>query len=187
MIERVGKESQIRAKISEILEIYRSINENMMSAENYPTQKGEAVLAGVKVGNKIELYVHYFLYDNEIGLLYKETDPIHPQNYTAYRDAAKDSIESMGFMLENKNFRKLSEDQKIQLITSLRAFGGTGKKVGAFANSQTQVDAPSILILDETVHDVTSAPKLQAASAKAEATSIDDETWNLFFRFIASL
>lgn len=194
MIERIPGGTTIAADASAIVEIYRSINENMMSAESYPTQLSEAVVVSVRADTGIDIFVHYYMYDDEVGLLYREMDAVTPQNYTSYRDLAVDSVESMGFILENKNYRKLPDTEKGKLLATLLAFGGKGRKVGAFANSKTQLqDSPSVFLLDETVHEAAALPKKNtlatATPVTAESTNfqLNEATWNIFFRFVASL
>ncbi|RMF15720.1 MAG: hypothetical protein D6761_07360, partial [Candidatus Dadabacteria bacterium] len=130
MIERLPDRADLaefREQPGAIVELHRSINENLMSAESYPTQHSEATIVITRDSQGVKLFVHYHLYDDDVGLLYQETDPITRDNFAMIRDMAIQSVEAMGFILERIDVRSLPEQDRLDLLARLPAFGGRGR------------------------------------------------------------
>lgn len=207
MIQRIGDIDHLDLKPHEVLEVFRSINENMMSAESYPTQLSEAAVIGARRGDRIRIFVHYYLAEDKVGLLYGETDSVTVDTYQAMRNAAIDSVEAMGFLLENLNFRKRNAAEQARILAELPAFGGTAARVrigGVTASvpdaasevaTAAAADPETIFILDDEEVAQDAPPASVAAAVPATAAkellpttvSLAPDTWKVLFRLIASL
>ncbi len=183
MIDFVGEKDLSQLTPDQVLEIYRSSNQNLMSAESYPSQASEATVVGCQVNDKIRLFVHYFLYDDNVGLLYQEDEPISPNSYGAQRDFAVESVESLGFLMENFQFGQMTEQEKRESMAKLPVFGGHGRHVAELDSTTRMEDPETILILDDEPdpHDV-AMPSL----GRLEGIQLDQDSWKVLFRFIAS-
>jgi len=157
--------------ITEILEIYRSVNENMMSFGEFPTQLADAFLVGCREKTKISLYVYYYLHEAKKGLLFEETDPLTPRNYAEKRREILDSIEAMGFIMNNLGYRNLPPLEQKKLLSSLAIFTGFVEK----EEGSVQKDPETILILEE-----------EKQEEKPSPPRLDPNLWGVLFRALAS-
>lgn len=189
----------------EILEVWRSINENLVGAEGHASQLGLATVVGARSNGRIGLYVHYWLIEDRVGLLYREDATITPQNYAHLRDEAVAQLEAMGFIVDNAQYRAIDEAGREHLKQTLPAFGG-GPAVEAAPEPEaadeleladadddaleeveavTAFVAPepeTILLLDED------APPTAVRSQAGQGAfpQLDPDSWKVFFRMIAS-
>jgi hypothetical protein len=191
----------------EVLEVWRSINENLVGAEGYPTQNGLASVIGVRRREQIELYVHYWLSESKVGLLYREDEPITPANYATLRDHAVGELEAMGFIVDNAQYRTLDTAARERVLAAMPVFGGGAaaapesavlvddeneiedvEAVTAFAIEDD--DPETILVLDES--SAVSVPSVSSNDPRRPQGSrtfpeLDPDSWKVFFRMIASL
>lgn len=205
MMERLP-DSHIDPARFEILEVWRSINENLVGAEGYPSQLGLATVVAARSNGRIGLYVHYWLIEDRVGLLYREQATITPQNYAHLRDEAVAQLEAMGFIVDNAQYRAIGEAGRERLKQTLPVFGG-GPAAQASAEPEADdelelVDADddvleeveavsvfvapepeSILLLDED------APPTAVGSKAGQGAfpQLGQDSWKVFFRMIASL
>lgn len=208
MIERAEGQSVLDASKLEVLEVWASINENMMTAEHYTTQLASASVIGVREDGEIRLYVHYWLIDDRVGLLYVETDPLSPANYAESRDEAVASVESMGFIVDSVRIRDMEPEDRQQKLAAMPAFGGAPAGEGDDGEAELEdiemvdddtassivdleadpedMDPETILILDADDSTTSSGPAGHAVSARFGG-EVDPGMWKVFFRMIASL
>lgn len=204
MIARVA-EDHLDPSLVEVLEVWRSINENLIGAEGHPTQSGLATVVGVRRQGRVELYVHYWLSQSQVGLLYREEDAVTPASYALLRDRAVADLEAMGFIVDNAQFRALDQAGRARLFATPVFGGGVAaadlaeavldgediedvEAVTAFAVDDG--DPETILVLDETsAVSVPPAPASVTASPRGGRAfpELDSDSWKVFFRMIASL
>ncbi len=206
MISRVAAD-HLDPDTCEVLEVWRSINENLIGAEGYPTQNGLASVVGVRRRDQVELYVHYWLSQSGVGLLYREDEPVTPARYAGLRDQAVGELEAMGFIVDNAQYRTLDPSAREHILTSLPVFGGgaaaTPEPIDSVetdaeiedVEAETAFaiedgDPETILVLDESSavsdpSDSTNDPVRPRGGRSFP--ELDPDSWKVFFRMIASL
>jgi hypothetical protein len=157
--------------LTEILEIYRSVNENMMSFGEFPTQLADAFLIGCREKEKISIYVYFFLHEANKGLLFEETESLTPKNYAEKRREILESIEAMGFIMNNLGYRNLPPQEQKNLLTILSIFTGSGGE----REEAEKKDPETILILEE-----------EKQEEKQPSPKFDANLWGVLFRALAS-
>jgi len=198
VIERVSNRNFLEFEPEHVLEVYRSINENLASVEGHAMQMSTVTIVGARHGQKIGLFLHYWLTEDRLGVVYRETDPLTPKNYAQYRDEALASCEAMGFILDNAGYRSLSEEQRKRLVADSPAFGGgpaaepvavaESEADGAAAESEPTTaefdadDPETILVLEEQSEQI-EAPHVPSG----EVAMLGNDQWTVFFRLMASL
>lgn len=205
MLEQVDGADRVDVAQDEVLEVYRSINENLMSADGHPSQPSLASVVGVKESGsgRVRIFVHYFLLEDRVGILYEEEDEVSPKSYAGKRDEAIESVESMGFILDNMQFRSLDEDERQRAFETLAAFGarpgetetGTGAEASDEAGDEEleeaeideegddapPADDPETILILEDDEEQEEKPAAEAGDGLG-----DPELWRVFFRMIAS-
>lgn len=158
--------------LQEILEIYRSVNENMMSYGEFSSQLADAFVVGCREQGKISLYVYYYLYEAQRGLLFQESEPLTPKNYAEKRKEILESIEAMGFIMNNVGYRNLPDAEREKVLSILSVFGKSPEK-----GEEGTKDPETILILEEE----------EKVESKPKFLQLDENLWGVLFRALASL
>lgn len=112
----------IEATKDEILELYRSANESLVQIPGRQGEDSEAYLISLNKGGELQIYLYFFMKESIEGIVYKYTEPITKSNYMEARDQGLYFLESMGFIMENTDFRKLPDKEKINLMNSIPPF-----------------------------------------------------------------
>ncbi len=112
----------IEATKEEILELYRSANESLVQIPGRQGETSESFLISLNKGGELQIYLYFFMKESVEGIIYRYTEPITKSNYMEVRDQGLYFLESMGFIMENTDFRKLPDTEKINLMNSLPPF-----------------------------------------------------------------
>ncbi|GEM_PF-6108889 len=152
----------ISATPDEILELYRSTNESLVQIPGFQGENSEAFLITLNLGGKIEAYLYFFLKESLTGVVYRYTDQITRTNYIEVRDQGLYFLESMGFIMENTDFRKLPSAEKVNLMNSLPPFHADlskfQKKSEKEEEENEEGEVVEVEVLEdelETIHEVT--------------------------------
>ena len=182
----VQGQSELAVPLHTIVEVYRSANENMITLAGYPMQPSVASLVSIKGAQGILIFVHFYLLQDEVGVLYQVEEPVTEQNYAQVRGEALAEVEAMGFIMNNTFFHRLSPAEQQKLVAGLPIFGG-GKASSSPAKESLQAEGDSkeedpetILVLEEEAGE-SGPPEGESA------VSIEKGTWEILFRLLASL
>lgn len=108
----------------QIVTIIESINSPMVAAANKPLEPAKSYILGVRNSSGLfSIYVYLHLLQSKECLIYLHDPPEIPME--SYHDTELDAlqfVESMGFMVDNVNFRNLAPDQQAQLMEELPMF-----------------------------------------------------------------
>jgi hypothetical protein len=107
-----------------IVTIIESINSPMVAAANKPLEPAKAFILGLRnPSGHFSIYIYLHLLQSKECLIYLHDPPEIPME--SYHDTELDAlqfVESMGFMVDNVNFRNLSPDQQSTLMSELPMF-----------------------------------------------------------------
>lgn len=119
-----------------IVTIIESINSPMVAAANKPLEPAKAFILGLrKPSGQFSIYIYLHLLQSKECLIYLHDPPEIPME--SYHDTELEAlqfVESMGFMVDNVNFRNLAPDQQAVLMEELPMFT---EDLEGFARRQT--------------------------------------------------
>ncbi len=126
----------IQATREQIVAILESINQPMVAAMGRSAETAKAYIVGIRSQSSglFSIYVYLYLVDAKECLIYLH-DPPEIQMET-YHDIEVESlafVESMGFMVDNVNFRDMQPDQQEEYMDGIPVFQAD---LEAFARSQ---------------------------------------------------
>jgi len=176
VIVEVRGRNHLVVKREEILEIYRSVNENLSSVQGRPTQPTVATVVTLKEAGKIKIYCHFYLSQDRVGVLYQKEGEIDPRSYEERRREVLEEVESMGFIMNNVGFRALPEVEQERILKTYPVFGGRFSEENEGGEEKgEEKDPETILVLEE------------GESPPQERSSVDSKIWEIFFRVMGSL
>ncbi len=126
----------IQVGCENIVTIIESINSPMVAAANKPLEPAKAFILGARnPSGHFSIYVYLHLLQSKECLIYLHDPPEIPME--SYHDTELEAlqfVESMGFMVDNVNFRNLPPDQQVELMDQLPMFT---EDLEEFARRQT--------------------------------------------------
>ncbi len=150
----------IEANREEILELYRSANESLVQIPGRQGEDSDAYLISLNRGGELQIFLYFFMKESIDGIVYKYTEPITKSNYMEVRDQGLYFLESMGFIMENTDFRKLPDTEKINLMNSIPPFHPELSRFApqkASKKEEEDEDEVEVEILEEdleTIHEL---------------------------------
>ncbi len=114
----------IAASRGQVVSIIESINHPAVGVPGYPTQAGEGTAVGVRnPGGTFSIFIHLYLVESKASAIYRHAqDEFDLESYPEVEAEAIEFLESMGFMVDNLNFRNLSVLQQDELMARLICF-----------------------------------------------------------------
>jgi len=114
----------IAASKEQIVAIIESINKPMVAAAGKPLESTKAYILGMRQGTGLfSIYVYLHLLQSKECLIYlHEPGEIAMEAYHDTEMEALQFVESMGFMVDNCNFRNLSPELQQELIDQMPMF-----------------------------------------------------------------
>lgn len=114
----------VKVPAEQIVAIIESINTPMVAAEGKPLEPTKGLIMGVRnPSGMFSIYIYLHLLQSKECLIYLHDPPEIPME--AYHETEVEAlqfVESMGFMVDNLNFRKLPPEQQQALIQGLPIF-----------------------------------------------------------------
>ncbi|MBN2497561.1 MAG: hypothetical protein JXR96_23410 [Deltaproteobacteria bacterium] len=107
-----------------IVAIIESINTPYVAASGRPSEQSKAYIIGMRNASGLfSVYVYLHLIDSHDCLVYlHDPSEVPMESYHDTELEALGFVESMGFMVDNLNFRSLSPEQQIETMRSLPLF-----------------------------------------------------------------
>jgi hypothetical protein len=124
MYEVHSEIKHIKAEREQVVAIIESINTPMVAAANKPLEPAKAFIVGVRnPTGTFSIFIYLHLIQSVECLVFLHNPPEIPiEAYHAFELEALQFVESMGFMVDNLNFRKLTEENQHALMKSLPVF-----------------------------------------------------------------
>lgn len=108
----------------QIVTIIESINSPMVAAASKPLEPAKSFILGVRnTSGLFSIYVYLHLLQSKECMIYLHDPPEVPME--SYHDTELEAlqfVESMGFMVDNVNFRNLAPEQQITLMEEMPMF-----------------------------------------------------------------
>jgi hypothetical protein len=114
----------IRVFREQIVAIIESINSPMVAAGNRPLEPAKAYILGVRnKSGRFSIFIYLHLVQSQECMIYLHSPAeIAMEQYHEIEVEALQFVETMGFMVDNMNFRNLSPEQKAQVMEALPMF-----------------------------------------------------------------
>jgi hypothetical protein len=136
--------THIDAGRDQVVAVIESVNQPQVGIPGKTPQVAQAFVAGVRNANaSFSIYVYLMLRQQREAVIF--VHPRGPFPLEAYREIESEAlhfVESMGFMMENVNFRNLSKPaqdellERLPLFTPIAAEEKTAEAVAAEGTSQ---------------------------------------------------
>ncbi|MHB1846849.1 MAG: hypothetical protein ACYCWW_18670 [Deltaproteobacteria bacterium] len=139
------KLSHLSAKREQIVAILESVNQPIVAIPGKAPQPVQAHVCGLRNPNAtFSIYIYLLLAQTNDQVVYVYSDPQFPLEH--YRDAEAEAlqfVESMGFMVENLNFRTQPPEAQEEILARVPAFSAPEAKApekpsGPSAEAQTR-------------------------------------------------
>jgi len=152
-----------------IVAIIESINQPMVAARGQAAEAAKCYIVGVRNASGLfSVYVYLYLVDLRECLVYLHDPPeIQMEEYHDTELEALGFVESMGFMVDNLNFRNVQPEQQVELMDSIPCFHGDLK---AFAKTHLAGQDPS----DEEEGAVEGGEKVDLSPLEDDIIELED-------------
>lgn len=181
-----------------VLELHLSINQPAIAAEGLDAQEARATFVSGRGARGVEAYVYLRMYTSNRGLVYRWSEPIDKSDYPDVQVGAVQFTESMGFMMEDMQFRRLAGDERERIAAEIEIFkplAAAAPQVEAPAAPQELVELDAgVHLPEETVLDLSvDAPSTQAGYAPdttpppGAGNPLEDKNFKVFLRLLTSV
>ncbi|MFN7130576.1 MAG: social motility and stimulation tgl protein [Myxococcales bacterium] len=132
----------------QVVALHASLNKPSIAVPGKAAQEVQAYIIGVRnPAGYFGLFVYLFLMQSGDAVVYIDHDRLRLDAH-AFADAEGEAlafVESMGFMLDNLNYRSLSPEQQQELIQTLPCFTRDPRAVAAVQAAPPPVeDTPQV-------------------------------------------
>lgn len=132
----------------QVVSLHASLNKPVIAVPGKPAQEVQGYILGVRnPAGYFGLFVYLYLTQTHDAVVYVDHDRLRldPSEYAEVEAEALGFVESMGFMLDNLNFRSLPPDQQQELMDGLPCFSrNPGRLASAQAAQPPAEDTPQI-------------------------------------------
>jgi hypothetical protein len=131
----------------QVVALYQSINQPHLGVPGKKAGPAEAYVLGVRGGGGFAVYVYLYLTDsNDCAVYVSNQRAATPDDYRAQEQEAQAFLESMGFFIDNLNFRNQSPDAQEKMIRELPLFQREPKAGGIGAAKEKEKESPIIAL-----------------------------------------
>lgn len=187
--------------LASVLELHVSINQPAIAAEGLDAQEARATFVSGHGRSGIEAYVYLRMFSSNRGLVYRWYNRIEKADYPDVQQGAIEFTESMGFMMEDMQFRRLPPEEQQRLADETGIFKPLAAAPAepppaeaADARELAGMDMGPALIPDETVLDLSlDAPSTQVGYAPDQTPQpggenpLEDKNFKVFLRLLTSV
>ena len=171
----------VQTSSEQIVAIIESINKPMVAAAGKPLEPTKAFIVGVRNASGLfSIYVYLHLLQSKECLIYLH-DPVEipMESYHDMELEALQFVESMGFMVDNLNFRNLPIDQRDELMQHLPPFHDDLNEFARHMQKDGNENASDEEVLDlapleEGVLDLDGVAEVAAPAGEREAIVSDE-------------
>lgn len=137
------------ASREQVVALYQSINQPHLAIPGKQAGPAQAFIVGLKGNSGFNAVVYLFLSEAEDCAVYTSSVRNVPsEQYEPLEGDALGFVESMGFMMDNLNFRALGEGEQEEMMKALPVFGRDPKLTSAsFKKSPSSVQKSAAVLL----------------------------------------
>ncbi len=111
------------ASREQVVALYQSINTPHLAIPGKQAGPAQAFIVGLRSSGGFAVFVYLYLADNQDCAVYASSRRnLSPEDYAGEENEAQGFVESMGFMMDNANFRALPQDQQEEMLKTLPVF-----------------------------------------------------------------
>jgi hypothetical protein len=161
----------IAATREQVVSIIESINHPHVGVPGHPTQRSEALVVGLRnPGGTFSIFIHLHLTESRAAVIYAYQErEFDIETFSRVEGEALEFVESMGFMVDNLNFRNLSVHQQEELMARLPCFD---PDLGQAVEDEEE-DDDGVLDLD-AIDDLDDAPGAEILDDLEEVRELDE-------------
>ena len=113
----------LSATRDQIVSLYQSINSPHLAIPGRKAGPAQAFIAGLRSASGFCVYVYLYLAEvSDCAIYISSRGNVSSEAYRGEEDEALAFVESMGFMVDNMNFRALSAERQSELLQTLPLF-----------------------------------------------------------------
>jgi len=114
----------LSAKPGEVLSIHHSVNDNLVAMPGRGMEETRAYIITLsQVPDTCSIFIYMHLLDSNVPVVYTHHRQYAPvSEYQDVLQEALDFLESMGFMMEDLDYREINSDEKLTLLKTLPPF-----------------------------------------------------------------
>jgi hypothetical protein len=117
-----------------VIGLYQSINQPHVAIPGKQAGPAQAFILGVRGSSGFAIFVYLYLAEvGDCAVYPSERRNLSSEDYAAEEQEAIGFVESMGFMMDNTNFRALPPAQQDELVKTLPVFQKEPKRPAAAA------------------------------------------------------
>jgi hypothetical protein len=126
------------ASREQVVSLFQSINAPHLAIPGKQAGLAQAFIVGLRASSGFAVFVYLFLSEAQDCAVYvSPRRNLSPEEYANEENEALGFVESMGFMMDNANFRGLPQDQQEELIKTLPVFQRDPRLLAANPNKKT--------------------------------------------------
>ncbi len=111
------------ASREQVVALFQSINAPHLAIPGKQAGPAQAFIVGLRSSGGFAVFVYLFLSEHHDCAVYvSPRRNLSPEEYAGEEAEALGFVESMGFMMDNANYRGLPQDQQEELLKSLPVF-----------------------------------------------------------------
>jgi hypothetical protein len=131
------------AQRDQITAIYQSINAPNVAIPGKQAGPAKAFIVGVRTGGGFNVFVYLHLAEaSDCAVYLSDRRNLSPEQYREEESEALGFVESMGFMMDNMNFRNLSAADQDELLRTAPVFQRDPRSVAAPKAQVAQTTEP---------------------------------------------
>ncbi len=115
----------------QVVAVYQSINQPHLAVPGKQAGPAHAFIAGLRGPSGFAVFVYLYLPESRDCAIYAPSRRnLTPEEYQDEENEALAFVESMGFMMDNMNFRSLPPDEQEAMLRSLPVFQKDPRSAG---------------------------------------------------------
>jgi hypothetical protein len=132
----------IQATREQVVAIIESVNQPHVAIPGKAPQAAQAFVTGVRNKNAtFSIYIYLYLAATQDCVVYTGPEPQFPlEGYRDQEAEALNFVESMGFMMENANFRNLAPPAQEELLARLPQFAPLADTIEATTEEEAGLE-----------------------------------------------
>lgn len=180
----------------EVLELHVSVNQPQVSAEGL-SEEARAYYCSGKGPHGLEAYIYLHMLASNRAVIYQWNAAIDKTEYMHVKGAAIEFTESMGFMMEDVQIRRMQPEQRFAALAAtplLAPLGGSGLSPSTLVvepETEVPLELMPTAATDESIVVLTPASSEPTVAGYASTTPQDDplqdKNLKVFFRLLTSV
>lgn len=107
----------------QVVSLHQSLNQPHLAIPGKKAGPAQAFILGIRGASGFAVFIYLYLAESQDCAVYvSENRNVSGEQYASEEAEAQGFVESMGFMMDNLNFRALPQDRQEELLKNLPVF-----------------------------------------------------------------